>query len=96
MLCFVESIAVYGENRSQYITTLCEQNTQFLNVKIDGTYCYHLFHGRKAFYSHIIGFEVLTAVVLKNSVLWDISPCSPFKITEVSEKHVAFIFRVEE
>jgi hypothetical protein len=40
-----------------------------------------------------IDFEVLTAVVMKNSVILDIRPCSS---SDVSEEHVAFIFRVEE
>jgi hypothetical protein len=32
----------------------------------------------------------------KSSIFWDITPCSTLKITDVSEEHVAFIFRVEE
>jgi hypothetical protein len=28
---------------------------------------------------------------MKNSVLWDLTPCSPLKKTDVSEEHVAFI-----
>jgi hypothetical protein len=27
-----------------------------------------------------VGFEVLTAVVMENTVLWDITPCSPLKV----------------
>jgi hypothetical protein len=27
----------------------------------------------------IVGFEVLTAVVMKGSIFWDITPCSPLK-----------------
>jgi hypothetical protein len=27
-----------------------------------------------------IGFEVLTVVAKKGSILWDITPCSPLKI----------------
>jgi hypothetical protein len=27
-----------------------------------------------------VGFEVLTAVVMKSSVFWDITPCSPLKV----------------
>jgi hypothetical protein len=26
-----------------------------------------------------VGFEVLTAVVMNNSIFWDITPCSPLK-----------------
>jgi hypothetical protein len=28
----------------------------------------------------LVGFEVLTPVVMKNSVFWDITPCSPLKV----------------
>jgi hypothetical protein len=28
----------------------------------------------------VIGFEVLTPVVLKSAVFWDIEPCSPLKV----------------
>jgi hypothetical protein len=45
---------------------------------------------------YCIGFEVLTAVVMKCSIFWDIMPCNPLKVTEVSEKHGAYIFRVEK
>jgi hypothetical protein len=27
-----------------------------------------------------VGFEVLTAVVIKSPVFWDITPCSPFTV----------------
>jgi hypothetical protein len=27
-----------------------------------------------------VGFEVLTAAVMKGTVFWDITPCSPLKI----------------
>jgi hypothetical protein len=27
--------------------------------------------------SYYVGFEVLTAVVMKNIIFWDITPCSP-------------------
>jgi hypothetical protein len=38
-----------------------------------------------------VGFDVLTAVVMKSTMLSDISPCSPLKLTKVSEKHVSSI-----
>jgi hypothetical protein len=31
---------------------------------------------------YILGFEVLTAVVMKSSVFWDITPCSPLKVNQ--------------
>jgi hypothetical protein len=43
-----------------------------------------------------VGFEVLTVVVMKSTIFWDIMPCSPLKSTDVSEEHIASIFRVEE
>jgi hypothetical protein len=41
----------------------------------------------------IEGYEVLKAVVMK-LYFWDITQCSPLKV-DVSEEHVASIFRVE-
>jgi hypothetical protein len=32
-----------------------------------------------------VGFEVLTAVVMKGSIFWDILPCTPLKFTEGSK-----------
>jgi hypothetical protein len=32
----------------------------------------------------------------ESSVFWDITPCIPLKITEVSEEYVTSMFRVEE
>jgi hypothetical protein len=31
----------------------------------------------------VVGFEVLTAVVMKSSVFWDITPCSLLKVNEL-------------
>jgi hypothetical protein len=36
--------------------------------------------GRAMTYAHYIGFEVLTAVVMKSSIFWDITPCSLLKV----------------
>jgi hypothetical protein len=30
-----------------------------------------------------VGFEVLTAVVMKSTIFWDITPCSPLKMEEI-------------
>jgi hypothetical protein len=35
------------------------------------------------------GFEVLTTVVRNSPIFWDIMPCSPLKVNDVPEKHVA-------
>jgi hypothetical protein len=43
-----------------------------------------------------IGFEVLTTVVMKNSVFWDVTVRSPLNPTVVSEENAASVFRVEE
>jgi hypothetical protein len=43
-----------------------------------------------------VGFEVLTAVVMKNTVFWDITPYSPLKINSILKEHMASIFGVEE
>jgi hypothetical protein len=34
-------------------------------------------------YSYEVGFEVLTEVVMKCSVFWDITPCSPLKVKQL-------------
>jgi hypothetical protein len=41
LMLFREIIAVYCENHTKHINTLCEQNKGFLNVKSNGTYIYH-------------------------------------------------------
>jgi hypothetical protein len=42
----------------------------------------------------LVGFEVLTTVLMKSPVSSDKTPCSPLKVTDVSEEDVAC--RVEE
>jgi hypothetical protein len=42
-----------------------------------------------------VGFVVLSAVITKIYIFWDITPCRPVKSTYVSDYHVASIFRVE-
>jgi hypothetical protein len=46
--------------------------------------------------STTLAFEIISAVDIKTSVFWDITPCCPVKVNDVSEEHVTFIFRVEE
>jgi hypothetical protein len=41
----------------------------------------------------VVRFEVLIAVVMIITILWDMTPCSQLKTTDVSEKHIASIFR---
>jgi hypothetical protein len=43
-----------------------------------------------------LGFEVLTAVVVKSSIIRDIKRVVRWKSTDNSEEHVASIFRFEE
>jgi hypothetical protein len=38
------------------------------------------------------GFEVLTAVIMKNSIIWNITPVK----ADVSEEHDASIIMIEE
>jgi hypothetical protein len=33
---------------------------------------------------------------MKSSIFWDVTPCSLLSSTDVSEEHIASIFRVEE
>jgi hypothetical protein len=37
----------------------------------------------------IVGFEVLTAVVMKSTIFWDIMPCSPLKVNRHFGEHIA-------
>jgi hypothetical protein len=39
-----------------------------------------------------VGFEVLTAVVMKSTIFWDITPCSPLSVN--SQKMVLFKMRI--
>jgi hypothetical protein len=43
-----------------------------------------------------VGFEVFTAVVIKSTIFWDITPCSPLSVNLCFGGNVASIFRVEE
>jgi hypothetical protein len=43
-----------------------------------------------------VGFEVLTAVVMKSTIFWDTTPYSSWKLADVSEEYIASIFKVEE
>jgi hypothetical protein len=40
---------------------------------------------RKILYAHLkaVGFEVLTAVAMKSSILWNITPYSPIKVNRL-------------
>jgi hypothetical protein len=29
-----------------------------------------------------VGFEVVTAFIMRSSILWDIAPCSPLKVNQ--------------
>jgi hypothetical protein len=40
--------------------------------------------------------EVLTAVVMKSLIIWDVTPCSPLKFNRHFEEEVASNFRVEK
>jgi hypothetical protein len=41
-----------------------------------------LFIGQTGYLEQYVGFEVLTAVVMKSSVFWDLMPCSPLKVNQ--------------
>jgi hypothetical protein len=45
---------------------------------------------------HYVGFEVLTAVVINTSVFWDITLCSPLKVSPRFRERIASTFRVEK
>jgi hypothetical protein len=39
-----------------------------------------------------IGFEVLTAVVMKSTIFWDITPCSPLSVNQSESGWQAELF----
>jgi hypothetical protein len=41
------------------------------------------------------GSEVLTAMTMKSSIFWHITPCCLMEINDVSEKHISSILGVE-
>jgi hypothetical protein len=41
-----------------------------------------------------VEFEVFTTVVMKSIIFWDMTPCNQLS-TDVSEEHIASIFRAE-
>jgi hypothetical protein len=41
-------------------------------------------------------FEISKAVIVKNTTVGGVVPCSSVDVTDVSEQQVAFIFRVAE
>jgi hypothetical protein len=47
--------------------------------------------GTVATHDNYVGFKVLTAVVMKRSVFWDMTPCRPLKITYFSEDNFSSI-----
>jgi hypothetical protein len=40
-MLFKEIIAVYSENHTKHLNTLCEQNAELFSVKVGGKYRYH-------------------------------------------------------
>jgi hypothetical protein len=40
---------------------------------------------------YVVGFEVFTAVVMKNIIFWDIKPCSPLKFKLAICFHAGFL-----
>jgi len=42
LILFGEIIAVYCDTNTKLVTTICGQNAQIWNVKVGGTYSYHL------------------------------------------------------
>jgi hypothetical protein len=44
----------------------------------------------------IVGFEVITAVIIESTIFWDVTPCSLLKVNQPMEEHISSIFSVEE
>jgi hypothetical protein len=45
--------------------------------------------------SKYAGFEILTAVVMRSSIFWDITPCNALKITGILDEHFTTVFRAD-
>jgi hypothetical protein len=57
---------------SQFNTTNYLRNTRQLHDSSTAT--------KKSININQVGFEVLTAVVMKRTIFWYITPCSPLKV----------------
>jgi hypothetical protein len=55
-MLFKEIIAIYSENLTKHINTLCGRNAEMLNVKASGTHDYHL----------ALKFQLGCSITLKN------------------------------
>jgi hypothetical protein len=47
-------------------------------------------------YFDSVGFEVLTLMVMKSFIFWNITAWKSKKSADVSEEHVTSVFRIEE
>jgi hypothetical protein len=43
---------------------------------------------------HFVGYEVLTAVIMKLTIFWDTAPCSQY-VSRLSEESITSIIRVK-
>jgi hypothetical protein len=69
---------VYKYNHAKCISRLRDKDTQILIIEADGActnYC-------ALRISIVVGFEVITAVVMNISIFWDITPCSPLRVNQ--------------
>jgi hypothetical protein len=44
----------------------------------------------------LVGVEVITGMIMKSSIFWNITACSPLKVNRSFGEDIAFIFRVQE
>jgi hypothetical protein len=47
-------------------------------------------------YKILIGFEILTAVVIKSVIFWDKTPCSPLKVNRRFGEKYRLYFKAED
>jgi hypothetical protein len=52
--------------------------------------------GQLTNYSIFVGFVVLTAVTVRSTIFWDVTPCDPAKFTDFSEERNGPTFRTED
>jgi hypothetical protein len=79
---FIERAIVYLPNVSVWLCLLLQRSRVRILVILSVICVFSSVPSRKWYKSSLkyVGFEVLTAVVMKNIIFWDITPCSPLSV----------------
>jgi hypothetical protein len=55
-----------------------------------------MYHPSNMLFSPSVGFKVIIAVTVMSTVVWNVTPCGPVEVHDVSENRTVSIFRVEK